>query len=82
MHSQLLLLKIVGLNAINENDSKDIKVVHENGQDSRNQCHQQVKVQISLNPHKEVVHEGDQCDYQSSKTRTDSGSTVNLSMEV
>ena len=55
---------------INENDSKDIKVVHEGVQDSCNQCDQQVIVQTSLKTHKEVVHEsvkylGDHCDYQS-----------------
>ena len=41
----------------NENDFKDLNWVHEGVQDSCNQFDQQVIVQTSLKPHKEVIHE-------------------------
>ena len=70
MHFRLLLLKHIGRKDINENESKDVKMVHEGGQDSCNQCVQHVITQNSFKTHKEVVHEcvkhlGDQCNYQS-----------------
>ena len=64
-----LLLKHIGLKP-EENDFKDIELVHEGKQDAYYQCDQQVITKTSLKPHKELVHEGvkylgDQCDYQS-----------------
>ena len=55
MHFRLLLLKHIGRKYINENESKDVKMVHEGGQD---QCVQHVISQNSFKTHKEVVHEG------------------------
>ena len=58
MPFRLPLLKHIGRKDINENESKDVKMFHEGGQDSCNQCVQHVITQNSLKPHKEVVHEG------------------------
>ena len=58
MPFRLPLLKHIGRKDINENESKDVRMVHEGGQESCNQCVQHVISQNSFKTHKEVVHEG------------------------